>query len=92
MCVLCCVPTLSLQLECVVSDTQALKERQETPDSPEALTCIPSLQVRTHTGGERPGGGGSQLSLFTAPAPASLAVHVGVSAGMYEAANAARCV
>jgi hypothetical protein len=29
-----------------VKETQALKERQETPDSPEALTCMPSLQVR----------------------------------------------
>lgn len=36
------------QLEGVVKETQALKERQETPDSPEALTCMPSLQVGAH--------------------------------------------
>jgi Zn-dependent M16 (insulinase) family peptidase len=35
----------ALQLEGVVQETQALKERQETPDSPEALTCMPSLQL-----------------------------------------------
>jgi hypothetical protein len=34
-----------LQLKQVVAETAALKERQETPDPPEALTCIPSLQV-----------------------------------------------
>lgn len=33
------------QLEEVVKETQALKERQETPDSPDALTCMPSLQL-----------------------------------------------
>lgn len=32
-------------LEGVVKATQELKERQETPDSPEALACIPSLQL-----------------------------------------------
>eukprot|EP00878_Enallax_costatus_P000486 GHUV01000578.1.p1 GENE.GHUV01000578.1~~GHUV01000578.1.p1 ORF type:complete len:1096 (+),score=414.34 GHUV01000578.1:291-3290(+) len=29
----------------VISETEALKERQETPDSPESLACIPSLQL-----------------------------------------------
>ncbi|GBF88872.1 presequence protease [Raphidocelis subcapitata] len=29
----------------VAADTAALKERQETPDAPEALTCIPSLKL-----------------------------------------------
>eukprot|EP00775_Hariotina_reticulata_P005466 gene5466-5701_t len=33
------------QLLDVAAETAALKERQETPDSPEALTCIPSLQL-----------------------------------------------
>ncbi|KAG2444514.1 hypothetical protein HXX76_001261 [Chlamydomonas incerta] len=32
-------------LEAVVSNTHALKELQETPDSPEALTCIPALKL-----------------------------------------------
>ncbi|KAI8467060.1 MAG: peptidase M16C associated-domain-containing protein [Monoraphidium minutum] len=32
-------------LEAVVEGTAALKERQERPDPPEALTCIPSLQL-----------------------------------------------
>jgi hypothetical protein len=38
--------TSVLQLQQVVAETAALKERQETPDPPEALTCIPSLHVR----------------------------------------------
>lgn len=38
-------PTLPPQLQQVIEDTSALKERQETPDSPEALTCMPSLKV-----------------------------------------------
>jgi hypothetical protein len=29
----------------VLEETQALKERQETPDAPEALTCIPCLHL-----------------------------------------------
>jgi hypothetical protein len=29
----------------VLEETQALKERQETPDPPEALTCIPCLHL-----------------------------------------------
>uniref|UniRef100_A0A383WCE6 Peptidase M16C associated domain-containing protein n=1 Tax=Tetradesmus obliquus TaxID=3088 RepID=A0A383WCE6_TETOB len=33
------------ELKQVVAETAALKERQETPDPPEALTCIPSLQL-----------------------------------------------
>lgn len=33
------------QLERIIEETAALKERQETPDPPEALTCIPSLQL-----------------------------------------------
>ncbi|EFN52070.1 hypothetical protein CHLNCDRAFT_139318 [Chlorella variabilis] len=32
-------------LEKVVASTQELKERQETPDPPEALSCIPSLRL-----------------------------------------------
>lgn len=36
---------LPLQVEQVIAETAALKERQETPDPPEALTCIPSLQL-----------------------------------------------
>ncbi|KAF8058036.1 PREP1 [Scenedesmus sp. PABB004] len=32
-------------LKQVVEETAALKERQETPDSPEALACIPSLKL-----------------------------------------------
>jgi hypothetical protein len=35
-----------MQLLDVVAETAALKERQETPDTPEALTCIPSLKVQ----------------------------------------------
>jgi hypothetical protein len=35
----------ALQLQGVVSSTAALKELQETPDPPEALSCIPALQV-----------------------------------------------
>eukprot|EP00877_Chromochloris_zofingiensis_P003328 jgi/Chrzof1/12997/Cz07g15220.t1 len=33
------------EVEQVIAETAALKERQETPDPPEALTCIPSLQL-----------------------------------------------
>eukprot|EP00879_Flechtneria_rotunda_P006113 GHRR01006426.1.p1 GENE.GHRR01006426.1~~GHRR01006426.1.p1 ORF type:complete len:1001 (+),score=416.66 GHRR01006426.1:475-3477(+) len=33
------------QLAKVVEETAALKERQETPDPPEALACIPALQL-----------------------------------------------
>ncbi|EFJ46930.1 hypothetical protein VOLCADRAFT_81738 [Volvox carteri f. nagariensis] len=33
------------QLEAVVENTSALKELQETPDPPEALACIPALQL-----------------------------------------------
>jgi len=33
------------KLEAVKTATEALKERQETPDPPEALTCIPCLQL-----------------------------------------------
>lgn len=43
---LCCVCARGEQLQQVVSETAALKERQETPDPPEALTCIPSLKVK----------------------------------------------
>lgn len=32
-------------LEAVVASTRDLKERQETPDSPEALACVPSLAL-----------------------------------------------
>ena len=33
------------QVEKVVRETEELKKRQATPDSPEALSCIPSLQL-----------------------------------------------
>ena len=33
------------QVEELVENTRRLKERQETPDSPEALQCIPALQL-----------------------------------------------
>ncbi|GIL59926.1 hypothetical protein Vafri_14582 [Volvox africanus] len=33
------------QLDAVVENTSALKELQETPDPPEALACIPALQL-----------------------------------------------
>lgn len=33
------------QLERVIAETAALKERQETPDSPEALACVPALKL-----------------------------------------------
>ncbi len=39
-----CLALLS-QLAAVVENTAALKELQETPDPPEALGCIPALQV-----------------------------------------------
>ena len=29
----------------MVKGTEELKERQETPDSPEALACVPCLQL-----------------------------------------------
>ena len=32
-------------LEAVVASTRELKERQETPDAPEALSCVPSLSL-----------------------------------------------
>ena len=32
-------------LESIVSSTRVLKEKQETPDSPEALACVPSLAL-----------------------------------------------
>lgn len=32
-------------LEAVVTSTQELKQRQETPDSPDALACVPSLSL-----------------------------------------------
>jgi Zn-dependent M16 (insulinase) family peptidase len=32
-------------LDAVITSTSELKERQETPDAPEALACIPSLQL-----------------------------------------------
>lgn len=32
-------------IQATVESTNALKERQETPDAPEALTCIPALQL-----------------------------------------------
>jgi presequence protease len=32
-------------LEALVAETHALKERQETPDAPEALQCIPGLKL-----------------------------------------------
>ena len=35
----------SADVEAVVEATKSLKARQETPDSPEALSCIPSLQL-----------------------------------------------
>ena len=44
-------------LEAVVASTQELKHRQETPDTPEALACIPSLQLS--------GEGGWALLLLT---------------------------
>ena len=34
-----------VQVEKVVKETEELKKRQATPDSPEALSCIPSLQL-----------------------------------------------
>ncbi|GLI61559.1 hypothetical protein VaNZ11_003968 [Volvox africanus] len=33
------------QLNAVIENTSALKELQETPDTPEALACIPALQL-----------------------------------------------
>jgi len=33
------------QLEGVAAETKALKERQEAPDAPEALACMPSLKL-----------------------------------------------
>jgi Zn-dependent M16 (insulinase) family peptidase len=33
------------QIEAVIRETEELKLRQETPDPPEALNCIPSLQL-----------------------------------------------
>ena len=33
------------QRKAVVENTAALKELQETPDAPEALGCIPALQL-----------------------------------------------
>ena len=33
------------QVDGIVANTHELKERQETPDSPEALQCVPSLQL-----------------------------------------------
>jgi len=59
-------PTHLPQLELVVEETVALKERQETPDSPEALTCIPSLSLAdipkkaSKVGWEGWGGGGER--------------------------------
>ncbi|BDA40898.1 Presequence protease, mitochondrial [Coccomyxa sp. Obi] len=32
-------------VEAVIKETKELKERQETPDPPEALSCMPSLQL-----------------------------------------------
>ena len=32
-------------LRAVAAETEALRERQETPDSPEALACVPSLSL-----------------------------------------------
>ncbi|CAL5227379.1 g10329 [Coccomyxa viridis] len=32
-------------IEAVIKETRELKERQETPDKPEALQCMPSLQL-----------------------------------------------
>lgn len=34
-----------VQVTSVVKSTEELKKRQATPDSPEALACIPSLQL-----------------------------------------------
>jgi Zn-dependent M16 (insulinase) family peptidase len=34
-----------MQLEGIVANTHALKEIQETPDTPEALQCVPTLQL-----------------------------------------------
>lgn len=33
------------QLSALVAATHELKERQETPDPPEALACVPGLQL-----------------------------------------------
>lgn len=33
------------EIEAVAAETKKLKERQEAPDSPEALACMPSLQL-----------------------------------------------
>ena len=41
----CIVHLPLLQVESIISNTHELKERQETPDSPEALQCVPTLQL-----------------------------------------------
>ena len=46
-------------LHAVVESTSELKERQETPDPPEALACVPSLQL---AGEQRPRAAGPALS------------------------------
>eukprot|EP00887_Chlorella_sp_A99_P003900 scaffold11.g3900.t1 len=63
------------ELEAVAAATKELKERQETPDPPEAVACIPSLQLsdippeisRVPTARADLGGGATLLShdLFT---------------------------
>ena len=45
-------------LQQVVAATQELKEKQETPDAPEALACIPPLALSGGWVGGRAGGGG----------------------------------
>jgi hypothetical protein len=40
-----CVLLYSTQVEAIVSSTHELKERQETPDPPEALACVPTLKL-----------------------------------------------